>query len=478
MKTIIVPKRNQRGSILLVSLVITFIIGITLASYLIMSQSQNVSVARSQTWNASIALSEAGVEDALAMLNKNKNSGEALSAWTDSASACNWESLGNNVYHVQRYLGSSYYDAYITNQSSTPTISSAGVVPWNYSYASAPQSFFAAAGVGGSSRATVRKLEVRTHIDALFNVCMAALGAIDLKGNGIASDSFDSSDPNYSTNGYYYRPRRKAGGDIVTNNTITNSVLNVGNANIAGHVTTGPNGSIQQGPNDSVGDLAWVDSNTPGIKPGWSGNDLNVVFDNIVLPNVIWTFAAGNGTGGPGRVNGINYSHVFTSPFNTYTTPGNYTINDSGDIYVGTNVSVRLNITASTFNPSSIYVAGVAANEVGTMVGYLNGPPGQSVTLGTDDKTQSGKAENLAFLGLPTCTAIAYKGNGDFTGVIYAPQADFQLAGGGAGTIDFIGSSVTRTVQMNGHYNFHYDENLRRVGPSRGYVPTNWKEVH
>jgi len=30
---------------------------------------------------------------------------------------------------------------------------------------------------------------------------------------------------------------------------------------------------------------------------------------------------------------------------------------------------------------------------------------------------------------------------------------------------------------MNGHYNFHYDENLRRVGPGRGYIPTNWKEV-
>src|SRR6266576_6093175 len=157
MTTIIVPKSGQHGSILLVSLVITFIIGITLASYLIMTQSQNASVARSQTWNASIALSEAGVEDALAMLNKNKNSGEALSAWTDSASACHWESLGNNVYHVQRYLGSNYYDAYITNLNSTPTIFSAGVVPWNYSYASAPQSFFAAAGVGGSSHTTVRK---------------------------------------------------------------------------------------------------------------------------------------------------------------------------------------------------------------------------------------------------------------------------------------------------------------------------------
>jgi hypothetical protein len=30
---------------------------------------------------------------------------------------------------------------------------------------------------------------------------------------------------------------------------------------------------------------------------------------------------------------------------------------------------------------------------------------------------------------------------------------------------------------MNGHFRFHYDENLARVGPSRGYIPVNWKEV-
>ena len=478
MKTIIVPKRSQRGSILVVSLVITFIIGITLASYLIMTQSQNVSVARSQTWNASLALSEAGVEDALAMLNKNKTTGELLYNWTNSTSDCNWQHLSATLYHVRRYLGSNYYDAYITNLNDTPTIFSVGVVAWNYSFAAAPQSFFAAAGVGSSSRAAVRNLEVRTQMDSLFNVAMAALGAIDLKGNGIASDSFDSSDPNYSTGGLYDRLKRKAGGDIVTNNTITNSVLNVGNANIAGHIKTGPKGSIAQGPNDSVGDLDWVNSNTLGIKPGWSANDLNVVFDNVVLPDVTWWPAAGPSTGGSALApNGKVYDHVFTSPFNTYTSPGNYTINDSGDIYVGTNVSVRLNITAGTFNPNNIYVAGVKANEVGKLVGYLNGPPGQNVVLGTDDKTQSGKAENLAFLGLPNCNALAYKGNGDFTGVIYAPGADFQLAGGGSGIIDFNGSSVTRTVQMNGHYNFHYDENLRHVGPGRGYIPTNWKEV-
>ena len=51
------------------------------------------------------------------------------------------------------------------------------------------------------------------------------------------------------------------------------------------------------------------------------------------------------------------------------------------------------------------------------------------------------------------------------------------LGGGGTSSYDFIGASVSRTVTMNGHFKFHYDENLRRIGMGRGFVPTNWKEV-
>ena len=60
------PKpQTEAGSVLLVSLIITAVLGLTLASYLIMSQQQNQSVMRSQTWNSAIVMSEAGVEDAL-----------------------------------------------------------------------------------------------------------------------------------------------------------------------------------------------------------------------------------------------------------------------------------------------------------------------------------------------------------------------------------------------------------------------------
>jgi hypothetical protein len=30
---------------------------------------------------------------------------------------------------------------------------------------------------------------------------------------------------------------------------------------------------------------------------------------------------------------------------------------------------------------------------------------------------------------------------------------------------------------MNGHFNFHYDENLGRSGPLRGFIATSWDEI-
>jgi hypothetical protein len=465
MKTQIAKPAMTTGSVLLVTLVTVVIIGVTLTSYLALVSNQSRSVARSQIWNNAMAVTEAGVEDGLQLVNKYVGTPD-LGSWTTTYSADGWKwPVGGNTYQLTRYMDTArttYYNVFITNINNAPIIHSVGYVPGPSWVAGTPP--------------MSRTVEVSTKIDAMFNVCMAALGTIDLKGNGIATDSFDSSDPNYSTNGLYTPLRRKAGGDIVTNNTITNSVLSVANGDIAGHVTTGPNGSITIGPNGTVGDLAWVSSSF-GIEPGWSGNDLNVVFKDVVLPNVSWSLASGAGTGGSGMApDGNNYAHVFTSPLDSSTTPGNYTIPDSGDIYVGTNVSVRLNITHPNFSPNNIYVAGVTTAEAGKMIGYLNGPPGQSATLGTTDMTQSGKAANLAFLGLPNCTSLSYKGNGDFTGVIYAPEAAFQLAGGGSGIIDFIGSSVTKTVQMNGHYHFHYDENLKKTGPNNGYVATLWRE--
>jgi hypothetical protein len=285
----------------------------------------------------------------------------------------------------------------------------------------------------------------------------------------VKTDSYISGDTNWSDNGRYDSNKRRAGGDVATNNTITNSVLNVGNADIAGKVITGPYGTVDIGANGTVGDIAWV-TTKKGIMPGWHQDDMNVVFKNVVLPATTWQGAAGIGTGGSGSVvvdgTAKSFDHVFL-------VPGDYLVPANKSIYVGTNVTVRLRVTASTFSPDDIYVAGDAA-QAGKMVVYIES---EKVNLGSNHKSQSGKPVSLQFFGLPTCKEIKYNGNGNFSGVIYAPQAEFHLAGGGNDTMDFCGSSVTKVVHMNGKYNFHYDEDLRNWGPSHGFIGQYWKEL-
>jgi hypothetical protein len=461
---------RKSGSVLLVTLVTAGVLGITLASYLKLVSAQSRSVARSKHWNQALVIAESGVEDALQMVNKFVTT-PLLTNWVNTYSADNWSKSGN-VYSRTGYLDAAhttYYAVTVSNQNSTlnnlVTIRSTGYMPMSSAVA--------------NQSVVTRTVVVQAQIDMIFNIAMAALGAIDLKGNGIKTDSFDSGDTNYSTTSLYNATqkrsilydstKRKAGGDVATNNTLTNSNLSVGNADVAGHIITGPNGTYSIGPNGTVGDIPWI-TTYKGIKPGWAKNDMNVVFDDVTLPsNASWlpTGASGSGMGGSETApDGNSYNHVFTIG-------GDYIVSDSGTIYVATNVTVRLKATVNSFSPNKIYVAGTGASS-GKMTTYLTGT---SATLKTEHVTQSGKAANMVFMGLPSVTSISYNGNGDFTGVIYSPQADFQLNGGGSSTWDFIGASVTKLVQMNGHYHFHYDEDLKRNGPNNGYIAIDWREL-
>ena len=85
---------------------------------------------------------------------------------------------------------------------------------------------------------------------------------------------------------------------------------------------------------------------------------------------------------------------------------------------------------------------------------------------------------NFTYYGLTNNTKVEMGGNASFIGVVYAPNADLTLSGGGSSTAaDFTGAGIAKTVLMNGHYNFHYDEALRKYGPSKGYVVTSWNEM-
>src|SRR5258705_9350989 len=103
-----------------------------------MIQSPTPSVVRSQTWNSSIAITEAGVEDALQLINKYAGNFETLTNWPSTATSDNWTLVSANVYYVRRSIGDAYYDVYVTNFNKlNPAVSSLGHAKWYNTFASA-----------------------------------------------------------------------------------------------------------------------------------------------------------------------------------------------------------------------------------------------------------------------------------------------------------------------------------------------------
>ena len=91
---------------LVVTLLIAMIIGITLAAFMDLSSAAHRAVIRSGVWNACIPLAEAGLEEALTHVYLNSTN-LASQGWTLSTSGLtmsNGVSLTGDVYYKSRTL--------------------------------------------------------------------------------------------------------------------------------------------------------------------------------------------------------------------------------------------------------------------------------------------------------------------------------------------------------------------------------------
>lgn len=426
--------QSQGGSALLITIVTCAIIGLSLAAYLNLVKHQNLSTLRSLQWNSAIPIAEAGVEEALTHLYHNPTN-RSVNGW----------SLVQGLFTKERTLGDAKYVTTISEDLSPVIISKAYVrVPLGTNYIDPP-----------------RTIRVTTTNDALFAKGMVAKGQIDLSGNRIKTDSFDSSDPAFSTNGRYDPDKAKDNGDVATNSAVIDS-LNVWNAEIYGKASTGPGGTVAVGPNGAIGNAAWHQSGNKGIQPGWATDDMNVYFPDVKEP-----FSGGAFAPQSGSYAGTNYTFLITGgnwQLSNLTLNGQDKVLVLGNavLYVTGNVSVsgQAFIQVSTNSSLQFFVAGASTSIGGN--GIVNTP---------------GNATNFMYYGLPSNTSVSFSGNANFTGAIYAPQAAFHLGGGGNNSYDFVGASVTDTVKMNGHFNFHYDESLGKTGPRRGFTVTSWNEI-
>ena len=423
MKIQTASSQRERGSVLMVSLFMCWLFGYFLYSYLNSVQEQKALVARSQGWNCALTLAEGGVEEALAQLNPG-----APQPVIDRT-ANGWGAASGGLYGpVSRTLNSGSYSVVFTTDP-YPVIYSTGYVT-----------------VPALSTTLTRVVRVGTTNAPLFSVAAAARFGIDLKGNNITTDSFNSSLTNLSTNGRYDPTKTSTNGDLAS----IAGIVNVGNANINGSVSLGPVAT------DSI--LA------NGFVSGGVYQDFNVEFEDVVLPQTSWLPQVPLAV--PSVINLVSFNYVFNIS-------GDYSINNlNGSIYVASNTVVRLKLTGNA-TPPNIEVAGAGAT-AGKLTIYMDGP---SFTVSGNSVVDGGSAASLAYYGTTNNTSFTLTGNGSWTGTIYAPEADIKLGGSGNNTYDVVGAIIGNTITLNGHFNFHFDESLLGSGPGRGFVASSWTEL-
>ena len=556
MNTHINPIRRSNGSVLITTLALTGCIGIMLTGTLFLMSNQNYSIRRSQIWNLQIPAVEAGIEEAMCHLNNNCY----VSDLSPSGKTPQWSGVdgwivsGYCVYSKSNTLpdGSYYIDTIVSTDPNNVQIFSEGHVFGASLCMNFPQPIFATIGdAHTSSTAPTRTVRVCASNAGMFANGLAARESIDMNGNGITTDSFDSSNPAYSTQGLYDSSKHRAHGDIATANGLSNATsISILNANINGNVSTAPNGTVTLGPNGYVSGTITHDLNVtfPDVKTpdgvGWiaptGGSVTNIQF----TATTNWHTTAGYPIGqNPIVTNYVaitlatfpNFAHV---PVTTNTvsattanppSPSSYATGTLVTNYNGKSKAVKnytyslitgytyaqvtnysyctvTNLTSTAVVTSYMNILNDGAYKISNLSGstYVRGDaklwvttglnvsgiviaPGASLKLysgaasvtlsGNGVVNQGGNATNFFFYGLPTCTSISLSGNAGFTGCIYAPNADFTLNGGGNDDKDFIGAGVFKTVKMNGHFCFHYDEQLRKFGPRTGYVINSWLEV-
>jgi hypothetical protein len=428
-------RKHESGSILLVTVFLAGILGLTLGYYLWLVRAQNVLVAESQAWNSALVLAEAGVEEGLAQINVSFGTNYVSSA------QANWGLSGPGVYGPRsNSLDTGSYSVVLIATNSGPTLIATG-------YAASPVL---------SNGLISRTVQVTTTVNPAFRYALGSGLGISLNGNNVAIDSFDSSNPTYT---------RKAGADVAATDGLTNS----GIVEIYGTLRTGPG----VGPNLGggwVGDLSYHVPNGIQCSQDYS-SDFNQQFRPVLPLNTV-SFTppvCGNGTN----------KYVLNG--------GNFIIN--GDLTLGADNAIS--VVGS--GDSVLYVAGNVsmAGPQGALTGAsINIAPGCNLLLyvagpsaALTQVNTAGPASSFQYYGLPSNTSVTWSGNTDntFIGGIYAPQAQLTL---GSGTsfhhhtqYEFQGACMANSITLNGKFNFHYDEALKHTLSPVGFVVTSWREL-
>lgn len=279
-------------------------------------------------------------------------------------------------------------------------------------------------------------------------------GSFDLNGNNFVVDSFNSTNSAFSTAGQYDPLKRNDMAELSLDQGLTNS-LAIGNASIYGGIATGAGAPLLIGPYGSIGDKGWQDAAKAGIQPGKFSIDLNPYFPDAEIPftngnSPLYNIVVTNTV-----VTDGNVTNYFVTTYDMVFEHGDYIASTlTGKILVGENARVYVTDDINLTNSSDI----IHIKTNASLKLYVDAA---DVRIGGDGIiNESGNATNFVYYGRSSNTNLSLYSVAPFTGIIYAPRSRIDLGAGGNDVWDFVGAIVARSLRLNGHWLFHYDEAL------------------
>jgi hypothetical protein len=459
---------RQRGSVLIVAMIFSAIIGISLVSYMQLGRT-SLKVSNNALYNnAAMNLAENGLEEAMHAINKRiSDPGYDFGAngWTTGSPV--------PAGDARRTLPGS--GSYSFDQGVTGTVR-----VYIYGYAGSAPRIVSRSTVTIPGGGTVQKwVEVQLRKTSKFANGLVAKDSIQFKGNNASVDSWHSKKNNDGTPRAtpvgYSAAVKKDNGSVGSVSIQADAIL-VQNADIWGYAATG-------GAQPSVGAQGLIGPfGTPAntIDPTRVSTDFSASFDAVTAP-VTTNYNLGGITndlnlpraGDVPHTDGVYYYQATAIDFNnkvlaikkraaaetspkvviklTNTTTSINIGGGSGELRIETGANLEI------YAPGDIKIAGNGVMNGGTTSGSANLP------------------ENVQIWGTKTSGVqdIQIAGNGVLSALVYAPQGSVKINGNG----DVMGSVVANDITVVGNAAFHYDESLADFGGNNPFRVSLWREI-
>lgn len=473
-------RRRNEGGILVTTLLLIALMSMLTAATLYRVSSRYAATYQSVCWNEALTSAEAGADLALVTLNKSLSSpSTAWAGWTpgdattfpktyiptiaDHAGEGNTKIFTKIV--VDKDIGGGWIRVRSTGVAELPARSVNGLeaastdtsgVKNHRSALRKPRFYTDITGGLLHLPQVSRTVEVLAVPAANYPYMrpLTLKNTITMTG-GAWTDSFDSTNPAYSTNSLYDFAKHRSRGDIATNSNGDLSDLN--NSLVYGNASS--NAGAIQGTANVQGVVTNNFQTTLADIPDPVFSTVEMTPTSITNPGTNVTLV-----GGPAA------------------SPKNYKLSQL--TVAGTNGVILAPHLPGVDSYVNIWVTGKT-----TLTGnaYILQMPGVHVTFYGDDDmkfngngymNQNNVASTLQVFGVtPNSNAsrsLQVGGNGDFIGVLNAPAYDLKINGNGS----MVGTAIGKTASIVGGGGFHYDEALGAL-PAPGassYQYVSWME--